>query len=411
MTGYLEQIDASAPEARWRLARRFLFDEPLPFFAELRAERPVLVLPEVTLVSRHQDCSEILLQHDLFGVDLYAPKQGDYFMAQDDTPQHWREKSIMKTVLDREDAPRIRDWVADETARRIAAAPARFDAVAELTRGVPIALVQRWFGFENSDPDALFRWSYWNQMDAFWNQHFDSVAVEDQAATVTARKAASVAMAAYLVFLVGKKAAQLHLGGDDADVVTRLLRLKNADALEFDLPRLIQNVGGLLIGAVETTSHTAVNALSYLDDHPELMAEAKAAAGDGAEAFDGFVFEALRFKPAFPYFFRVARRATALARGSAHETAVPEGATVLAVTHSAMFDESVFEAPAEFRPDRPRGATFTFGRGIHECLGRAIAGVMTPEIVRQALLADGLRFGTVDRRGGPVPEVWEWTKT
>ena len=46
---------------------------------------PVLALPELTLAFRAADCLLILRRHDDFGVDLYQPKQGDYFMAQDDT--------------------------------------------------------------------------------------------------------------------------------------------------------------------------------------------------------------------------------------------------------------------------------------------------------------------------------------
>jgi formylglycine-generating enzyme required for sulfatase activity len=42
---------------------------------------------------------------------------------------------------------------------------------------------------------------------------------------------------------------------------------------------------------------------------------------------------------------------------------------------------------------------------------RALGGsgrVMIPEIVRQSLRLDGLSAGPVDRKGGPVPESWQW---
>ena len=116
---YLTQIDAVAPAARWPMLRTWLYAEPLPLFAELRAERPVLVLPELTFCTRHADCTMILRRQDVFGVDLYQPKQGDYWMAQDDTARHWREKSIMKAILDFEDIPAIREWTGQEVATRL----------------------------------------------------------------------------------------------------------------------------------------------------------------------------------------------------------------------------------------------------------------------------------------------------
>ena len=88
--------------------------------------------------------------------------------------------------------------------------------------------------------------------------------------------------------------------------------------------------------------------------------------------------------------------------------ALPKGTTVLAVTHSAMFDPKALSHPDDFDPTRGRGNQFHFGLGLHECLGRAVGGVMIPEIVRQSLRLNGLTAGPVDRKGGPVPESWQW---
>ena len=412
MTSYLVRLEQTPERERWPLARRWLFDEPLPFFAELREHRPVLTLPEVTLVTRFADCAEVLRRHDLFSVALYRPKQGDYWMAQDDTPEHWREKSIMRAILDREDIPKIRRYLTDKAATLLAGAGCSIEAVGGLTRAVPLALVQDWFGFDESDAAALERWSYWNQMDAFWNQPFDRFAVPDPDEIVAQREAANAAMRDYLVALVQRRAAELQSGGGGSDPVSRLLRLVSSRALAFDTTRLVLNVGGLLIGAVETTSHAAVNALDHLLGDPELARRARdAAAGEDPEAVDGYVFEALRFRPAFPYFFRTCERETVLARGTDFETGIAEGATVLAVTHSAMFDAAAYPSPEAFDPRRSPSNSFHFGLGLHECLGRAIGGVMIPEIVRQGLRLPGLQTGPVDRAGGPVPERWDWTWT
>jgi hypothetical protein len=107
------------------------------------------------------------------------------------------------------------------------------------------------------------------------------------------------------------------------------------------------------------------------------------------------------------FFFRSCEQDTVLGRGTAYETSIARGTTVLAVTHSAMFDPQALSNPDDFDPPRGQGNQFHFGFGLHECLGRAIAQVMIPEIVRQSLRLKGLSLGPIDRKGGPVPESWQ----
>ena len=153
---------------------------------------------------------------------------------------------------------------------------------------------------------------------------FDAVAVPDQAAIVGKREAANGEMAAYLTALVQRRASELEAGQRGHDPVTRLLRLALSGAVKFPVERVVLNVGGLLIGAVETTSHAVVNALEFLLRDPDRLAEARAAAQSGDTArFDGFVFEALRFRPAFSYTFRTVEQDTTLCRGADQEMTIP----------------------------------------------------------------------------------------
>ncbi|GGE05807.1 hypothetical protein GCM10011529_10240 [Polymorphobacter glacialis] len=409
MGDYLSRIEAVPAVQRWGLVRDWIFTEPLPFFAEIRRERPVLVLPELTLAFRHADCMTILRRHHSFGVDLYKPKQGDYFMAQDDTAVHWREKSIMKSVLDREDIPAIRAWVGQATKAALDAGGGEIEAVRAITRGIPAGLVQRWFGFTDADPDRLIEWSYWNQQDAFWNQPFDAGFTRDPDGIVANRKRASLMLGLYLARLIARRTVAVKLGSDATDPVTRLLKLAFSDACRFDVKNVLFNIGGLLIGATETTSHTVTNALEYLLGNPDLLASARAAATLPDPAlFDGHVDEALRFRPAFPYYFRTCHVPTVLAPETPHAVAVAPGTNVLAVSHSAMFDAAGFPDPEAFMPGRDQSDSFTYGQGIHACLGIAVAKVMVPEIVRQLVLREGLTaVSPPDYRGGRVPEAWQ----
>lgn len=405
MGRFLAELDALPAAVRWPKLRSWMHGEPLALFAELRAERPVLALPELTFVTRYQDCATVLRRHDDFGVDLYVPKQGSYWMAQDDTAQHWRDKSVMRAILDHERVPAMRAFIGQAVDAALDQAGGEIEVVAGITRHAPVRLVQQFFGFEDADADDLVRWSYWNQQDAFHNQPFDPVTPEQSAHIVEKRKQAGIQMALFLGRTVAKRAIAEKLGRERDDPISRLLRLTFADAVKFNLKSVAINTGGLLIGAVETTNHAAVNALDVLMSRPADFAAAVAAAPDPAR-FDGFVFEALRFRPAFPYFFRVCKRPTVLAGGTPHAAQVPAGTTVLAVTHSAMFDEGVYPDPTRFDPTRSPLDGFTFGQGIHECLGRVVAANMLPEIVRRLLLRPGLRAVSDIAWKGGVPETW-----
>ena len=406
MGKYLNLIDAAPAADKWPMVRDLMMRERQPFFAEMQSERPVLQLPDdMVFLTRYVDCTLVLNRWNDFGVDLYKPKQGDYFMAQDDTADHWRDKSIMKSILDFEDLPAMRKFVGERAASLLREGQGTIDAPQSLTRAVPVSLVQEFFGFQGSNPKKLIDWSYWNQQDAFHNQPFDRDVSPDPDHIVAERKRANIHLAFYIGRVLLKRVLQVKFGGDRQDSVSRLVRLSFSKGVKFPLKKVLFNAGGLLIGAVETTSHAVNNALAELLTRPDVLARAKAAAASpDPKDFDGFVFEALRFNPAFPYFFRTCHTPTTLGGGTPHAVAVKPGTTVIACTHAAMFDEAGYTNPPAFDSSRGLYQTFTLGYGHHECLGRAVASVMVPEIVRQVLLLPDIRQeGPIVYQGG-VPE-------
>jgi cytochrome P450 len=406
---YLDRIDAAAPAERWPLVRQLMMKERAPFFHELQNERPVLELPDgLAFVTRYADCTLVLQRWHDFGVDLYKPKQGDYFMAQDDTADHWREKSIMKSILDFEDIPLIRRFVGERSAQILKEGRGSIDAPQALTRMVPVGLVQEFFGFAAGDPKKLIEWSYWNQQDAFHNQPFDKDVTPDPEHIISERKKANLHLAFFLGRVLLKRVIQVKLGSGRTDSVSRLVRLSFSKGVKFSLKEVLANAGGLLIGTIETTNNAVNNAIAELFSKPDVLQRAKAAAAksDPAE-FDGYVAEALRFNPAFPYFFRTCHTPTLLGGGTAGATVVQPGTTVLACTHAAMFDPAAYADPEGFDASRSIWQTFTYGYGHHECLGRAIAAAMVPEIVRQVLLLPGVREEAPIVYEGGVPEHYQ----
>jgi cytochrome P450 len=404
-TPLLDRLFAAPEDERWPLAREWIRNEPAPFFAELRAEKPILVTPDVTLVARWADVMEILSLPTVFTVDFYKPKMGDFMLAQDETPVNTRDKGVMHAMLSRDDLPRVRALVGELAGEALDRGEGRIEAVSQLSRLVPLRIVQQYFGLAGPDEDML-RWSFANQLDQFNNLPFDGRTDADavhQAADDTRGE-----LRALLTTLIPARLQEIKAGQDRDDVLCRVLRTSFPKSVGFGMDRMVINVGGLLIGAIETTSEAVVNALAELFRRPSVLAAAREAArADDPAAFDGFVWEALRFAPIVAFMFRKAVADHTLACGTPRATAIPAGAAVLPLSGSAMFDPDWVKDPDAFIPTRPSHAYLHFGWGHHACLGRYVAAVMVPEIVRQVLRRPECRpCGDIDFADTPFPNSY-----
>lgn len=429
---YLARIDRAPEASKLRMVREFMAQDPLGFFKELRESRPVLALPECTLVALYDDVIEVLNLPQVFTVALYGPKMTPgYLMAHDDDVLHYREKSIMQGLLNRDDLRRVRRMVA-ETARSILQkAGGRIDAVPDYCRTVPAALVQDYFGLVGIDRKDLMEWSYWAQVDTFYNQPFDLVSPADRQKIVDSHNAAAKNLTDYIAALMLVRSLTVKVHAPFArlrdawhfvlrllkrpventdDIVSRMLRTKFADEVDFDITRIGLNAGGLLIGAIETTAQAAVQAIQYLLQRPALLKSAwEAAQRDDPAQFDAMVWEALRFVPISPYMFRQAASDYTIAKGTPRETAIKAGTTVLLLTQSAMFDPKTFSDPDTFKAGRNWYHYFTFGYGSHECLGKYVGMVLIPEMVRQMLLLPGLAAESEIQYDGHMPKSYALT--
>ncbi|XOF34330.1 MAG: cytochrome P450 [Candidatus Electrothrix sp. YB6] len=407
---FLEQYDKAAEHEKFPLVREWMDNNPRAFFRELRKNRPVLTTPVCILVALFDDVVEVLRHHSVFTVELYFPKMGDYMLAQDDTPLHYREKAIMQSMLNRDDLPRVRELIGTFSKETLENAGSQIEYVNNFCRLIPALLVQQYFGLDGTDPRQLIEWSYWNQYDTFHNQPFDIV--DDPDAIHAKSLKGAQEMRGYLGDLIKRKITAVQKGEHADDIVSRLLRTQFPEEVTFPLDRLARNIGGLLIGAVETTAQAVAQILQELLRRPNVLAQAKRAVDDIAH-FDSIVWEALRFNPISPYLFRKSIADYTLARGTDRETVIPEGSLVLPLILSATFDERAFSKPEKFNPDRPWLDTFHFGFGLHECLGKYIGMVMIPEMARQTLMRPGLQADSaIDFKGGPFPEHYQlsWRK-
>lgn len=413
---YLEQYDSlTDDQAKAQLVSRWIQTDWRPFFKELREQRPIFVTPGYTLVARFADVTEVLASPRIFSVRLYAPHldpvvDGPLVLTRDETAVNWREKGIMQAVLRPEDLPGVRQMVGRFTDESLhgCSLDGHIEVVSQLGRYVPMRLCGDYFGFPGPDLTTMYRWSKAIQFELFKNTQNDPI-------ILTASVQAGQEMLKYLGNLLEDKRAEIRNAGSNPpqDTFSRLIRTHFPPELNFDDSRILANVAELLISVGETTSQAIVQALEQILTRPQIKQEAIEAAREPTpDRFDQYVWEALRFNPINRELPRYCESDYTLAAGSARQTIIPAGTVVFALTASAMFDEDVVPDPDSFTLDRPGWPGFTglhFGYGHHICLGRYIAGVMIPEVIRRVLLLPSVRLlpppdGSIDFQGGPFPE-------
>lgn len=428
---YLQLYDAAAEEEKFPLVYGWMKTEPLPFLKQLREQRPVLVTPEATIVTLFEDVRDTLMLPKIFTVNLYKPKMADYLMAHDDDALHDREKAIMHAMLTRDDLPLVRKLVAKNASKILDDANGSIEIVEDYCRGVPATIVQDYFGLDGVDAKDLKDWSFWTQYDTFHNQPFSLNSKEKFDYIVKEHARASDELGKYITHLMIRKSISVKLGeaknklffvwnllvkafywitGRKVEkltdnIVTRMLRASYPDQLDFGIQRVGTNAGGLLVGAIETTSQAVAQSIEMILQDSDLLNKAKEAAQlEDTSDFDNIIWETLRYVPISPFVFRQAGEKYTIAKGRDHETTIDSGTYVLIATQSAMFDKYAYDDPDEFNPDRTFYHNFIFGYGSHECMGKYVGMEMMPEMVRQVVLRTNIKAdGGIDYDGKPFP--------
>jgi cytochrome P450 len=406
---FLSEYDAiptGNPHAQVGLLFRWLQMDWRELFRELRASRPILVTPALTLVTRWDDVLQVLSQHQLFSVRGYAakmdPSVGPFMLGRDETAINWHEKSVMRSLLRWDDLPGVRTMVGAVAAESLAG-DGPVELVGRIGRLVPLRIVQRYFGFPGLDDATMLKWSKATQTDMFRNPTNDP---QVHAANVQA----GTEMRAYLRPFLATKANAADGSCPPDDVVSRLVRLARTGQAAMDAERLVSNVCGLLVGAIETNSQAIVQAIEQILLRQDVAARAIQAARAGdVMTFDPIVWEALRFNPITTLVLRYCERDAVLAPGTPHALPMSKGTLVAACIGSAMFDEAKFPDPDTFTAGRPFDTYLHFGFGHHECLGKYVGIVAIPETVRQVFLLPGIHLlpgneGKIDFQNGPFPE-------
>ena len=358
---------------------------PEPVFALLRRFKPILVLSDIAIVTRSADAQQVLSYPTMFNVP-YTDKftelcdGGGFMLGWDDTPEYTRDLSAMRLVIRREDLPtRIAPFVAKAASAIVDGAPGRLDIVKELGMVVPTQFVGDYFGTPNP-PGGTFA-----EQAAVMSAYLFLPVGDFQAKAMAAAKSMRPILQGYIDARKGSR-------GRMDDVLVRCLVLQDAGTPGMDDASLLNNLFGMVVGAIPTTAAAVARALDELLRRPAELARAQDAARLGNTALvTRYVFEAMRFNPLGPGVFRIAAADFEVAGGTLHATTIPAGRHVLVALQSASFDGDRVPNPDEFDIERPLPEYLHFGFGLHTCFGRYINAVQIPAIVAAVLRKQNLR--------------------
>ncbi len=360
---------------------------PEPIFAILRWIKPILVVKNFAIVTRYEDVQEVLSRDDVFQV-TYREKMEivaggkNFFLGMQNSPEYERDVSHMRGAIRREDVATIIVPFVQETARRLVMnSGGKLDVVTQLGRPVPVRLIAEYFGCPPPSESELADWA------ASIFQFLFADLNNDPAVGQAARDAAAKTRN-YLDQAIATRKARPNAKDD---VLGRCLAMQRIGLPGMDDVAIRNNLLGLIVGAIPTTSKCCAQALDQLLKRPAELERARAAAVAGDDTLLArYIFEALRFNPNNPALFRITSEDYPLARGHIHGVTIPKGTTVVAVTQSAMFDERKVDQPEEFRIDRPAYIYMHFGYGLHSCFGRYINQVQIPGILKPLLACKAL---------------------
>lgn len=352
--------------------------DPYELYGRMRT-RPPFLDPTLALwlVARYGDVRTVLTDHERFSSDFDirsqqhpAPEVAEVLatgypevrvLLNEDPPAHTAVRSLVTATFTprrvRELTPSVRQLAGDLIDRFAAAG--RADLVGELAWPLPLQVICRLLGLPLADAARIRAW-----IDAL--TELTSYSSGPAAQLAAARQ--SVAFEHYLAAFVAARRAR---PGDD---LTSAL-LAAADPALTD-PQLISLLITLIFAGHETTSNLIGNTLLTL-----LLPGAGAGRSEpvGLRAVDvgAAVEETLRRDPPVQGMFR--RTRTDVELGG---VTISAGSTVFALIGAADRDPEAFDDPDTFDAGRTgEQPHLAFGRGVHFCLGAALARMEAREVI------------------------------
>ncbi|BDB42504.1 MULTISPECIES: cytochrome P450 [Mycobacterium] len=351
-----------------------VFDDPVPYYDEIRSRGLLLRTRAGYLTVDHRLCHDLLRSDDFhvvsFGDSLPPPLRWLENRTRDhllhpvrppsllavEPPDHTRYRKTVSAVFTSRAVAALRDGV-ERTATglldQLADASGAVDVVGRYCSQLPITVISDILGVPEYDRRRVLEFGELAapslDIGLPWQQY----------------QRVQRGIAGFNAWLVQHLEKLRHAPGED--LMSQLIRTAESGSADTHLDETeLQAVAGLvLVAGFETTVNLLGNGIRLLLDHPEQLARLRAR----PELWPNAVEEILRLDSPVQLTARVARRDIELAGRQ-----VQRGDVVLVYLAAANRDPSVFADPHRFDIERANaGKHLAFSTGRHFCLGAALA--------------------------------------
>lgn len=242
------------------------------------------------------------------------------------------------------------DNLVDEILDAVAGRP-EIDFVTDVAAIMPLAVIAEMLGLPREDRALFFRWT---------NETLGATDPEYQGGASVQETAARALAAQHDYFLRAVAERRGHPGADFISILANA-RLDGAWIPDFEL---FSYLVLLVVAGNETTRNAASGGLLALIENPAELAKLKRS----PSLLPLAVEEIVRWVTPVNQFCR-----TPIADIELHGQRIRAGENLCLFYASANRDESVFDAPFDFRVDRDPNLHIGFGIGEHVCLGAHLA--------------------------------------
>ena len=370
-------IDAVDPDT-------YVNGHPYDTYARLRRENPVLWHPEAPpgrgfwLLTRYDDIRHVSRHPESFSSSRGFKAQDDSYerMGADidaamrriilaiDPPDHSAMRAVLMPFFTAGALKEMEDGIRERVRRILAPRKAgdTIDVVPDLAAELPIQVLCEVLGVDEKDHEKVLAWTY--QMTG----------ADDPDFNITPARAAG---AFREVFEFGRRAIDQRRERPTGDLVSAVANARfKGELLDRDQ---VDGFFALMIGAGNETTRNAISgsihALARFPEQKRILAQ-------DPSVWPTAIEELLRYLSPV-----IHMRRTAVADTEISGQAVASGDKVVMLYGAANRDPDVFEAPDELDVHRSNARRhFSFGTGIHQCLGAMLAR-MELRIVLQEFLA------------------------
>lgn len=366
--------------------------DPYPLYARMRVGAPVqrigdsefyavcswdAVVEAITRVDEFSSnlTATMVYQPDATIAPFYMAPFGDpsHALAVADDPAHAAHRKVLLPHLAAKKIRALEAFVAD-TATELWAGSlrnGRIDWMRDVANRLPMMVVARLIGVPDTDVDKLVDWGYAG------TQFLEGLVSADQLA---AASASVIELGGYI---------HEHFQRAAADPRDNLLGDLATACVTGDLDNAVAmgTMITLFAAGGESTASLLGSAAWILATRPDIQQQLRENPG----LLGAFIEETLRYEPPFRGHYRHVAIDTALCG-----TELAAGSHLLLLWGAANRDPAQYDAPDDFRLDRPGGkGHLAFGKGAHFCVGAALAR-LEAQIVLRLLLDRTSRIDVAD---------------